>query len=80
MKDVICIAGLKQAGPYRETLVLLRILTLYFLYIQETILYINEDGRCVTNYHIHPYNTRTNSHYHQHIHNIQPNCCRLHLL
>jgi hypothetical protein len=50
-----------------------KILILYSLYIEDTILYVKEKGRCIINYQIHTYNVRTSPDYHQHIHELYDN-------
>jgi hypothetical protein len=49
----------------------LKILTVYSLYIQETILYVKEKCNCTVNKQIHTYNTRNNKDYHKYGHNLE---------
>jgi hypothetical protein len=54
--------GLKERESCRDSFRQLKILTIYSLYLQETILYAKEKGKC-TDKQIHTYNTRNNNDY-----------------
>jgi hypothetical protein len=49
----------------------LNILTVYSLYIQETILYVKKKWNCTINKQIHTHNTRNNNDYHIYGHNLE---------
>jgi hypothetical protein len=53
-------AGLKHLESWRDSFRNLKILTVYSLYIQETILYVNEKCNCTVNKQVHTYNARNN--------------------
>jgi hypothetical protein len=62
-------AGLKHLESCRDSFRNLNILTVYLLYIQETILYVKEKCNCTKQ--IHTYNTRNNKDYHKYVHNLE---------
>jgi hypothetical protein len=64
-------AGLKHLESCRDSFRNLKILTVYSLYIQEIILYVQEKCNCTVNKQIHTYNTRNNKHYHKYGHNLE---------
>jgi hypothetical protein len=64
-------AGLKHLESRRNGFRNLKILTVYSLYIQETILYIKRKCKCTVNKQIHTHNTRKNKDYHKHVHNLE---------
>jgi hypothetical protein len=53
-------AGLKHLESCKDSFRNLKILTVYSLYLQETILYVKEKCNCMANEQIHTYNTRNN--------------------
>jgi hypothetical protein len=57
--------------PRRNSFIYLKILTVYLLYIQESILYVKEKYGCTENEQIHTYNTRNNKDYHKYGHNLE---------
>jgi hypothetical protein len=57
---VIYTAGIKNLQSCRHSFKNLNILTVYSLYIQETIQYVKERFNCRINKQINPYNTRNN--------------------
>jgi hypothetical protein len=61
--------GLKhlESSSFRN----LKILAVYSLYIQETILYVKEKCNCKVNEQIHTYNTRNNKDFHKYVHNLE---------
>jgi hypothetical protein len=69
-KVVRYITSLKPTNSCWESFISLRILTLYSLYVYETILFLKERGNCVTNYMFHAHNTRSRLHYHQYVHTL----------
>jgi hypothetical protein len=64
-------AGLKHLESCRNSFRSLNILTVYSLYIQETILYVKKSVNCTINKQIHTYNTRNNKDYHKYEHNLE---------
>jgi hypothetical protein len=64
-------AGLKHLESCRDSFRNLKILTVYSLYIQDTILYVKEKCNCTVNKQIHTYNTRNNKDYHKYGHNLE---------
>jgi hypothetical protein len=64
-------AGLKHLEWCRNSFRNLKILTVYSLYIQETILYVKENCKCTVNKQIHIHNTRKNEDYHKYMHNLE---------
>jgi hypothetical protein len=64
-------AGLKHLDSCRNSFRNLKILTVYSLYIQETILYVKEKCKCTVNKQIHTHNTRNNEDYHKYMHNLE---------
>jgi hypothetical protein len=50
-----------------KSFISLHILTLFSLYIYETILFVNEKGNCMTNHKFHAHNTLD---YHQYVHKL----------
>jgi hypothetical protein len=60
---------LKQLESCRDSFRQLKILTVYSLYIQETLLYAKEKGNCAVNKQVYTYNKRNND-YHKYVHNI----------
>jgi len=54
-----CIASVKQTDSYQESFVSLKTLTLYSLYVQETVLCIKEKSRCEANDQLHICGMRT---------------------
>jgi hypothetical protein len=62
-------AGLKHLQSCRDRFRNLKILTVYSLYIQETIQYVKEKCNCTVNKHT--FNTRNNKDYHKHVHNLE---------
>jgi hypothetical protein len=71
-KVVRCIAGLKPTVSCRESFISLSILTLFSLYIYETILFIDGKRNCMTNDKFHAHNTRSSLDYHQYGHTMNP--------
>jgi hypothetical protein len=67
---VRCIAGLKPTVSCRESFISLSILTLFSLYIYETILFVDEKGNCMTNDKFHAHNTISSLDYHQYVHKL----------
>jgi hypothetical protein len=65
------IAGLKHLESCKDSFRLLKILTVYSLYIQETILYVKEKCNCTVNKQIHTHNTRNNIDYHIYGYNLE---------
>jgi hypothetical protein len=65
------IAGLKHLDSCKDSFGHLKILTVYSLYIQETILYVKENCNCTVNEHIHTHNTRNNKDSHIYGHNLE---------
>jgi hypothetical protein len=63
-------AGLKQLEPGRDGFRHLKILTVYSLYIQETILYAKEQCSCTVNKQECTYETRNND-YHKYVPNLE---------
>jgi hypothetical protein len=57
-------AGLKPLESCRDSFKQLKILTVYLLYILQTILYVSNKCNCTVNKQIHSYNTRNNSDFH----------------
>jgi hypothetical protein len=57
------IARLEPLESYRDSFRQLKVLTLYSLYIQETILYVKEKSNCMVNKQLHAYDTRNNNDY-----------------
>jgi hypothetical protein len=53
-------AGLKHLESCKDSFRHLKILTVYSLYIQETILYVKEKCNCTVNKQIHTHDTRNN--------------------
>jgi hypothetical protein len=68
-KVVRCITGVKPTDSCRESFNP-RILTLFSLYIYETILFVNEKGNCMTNDKFHAHNTKYSFDYHQYVHKL----------
>jgi hypothetical protein len=64
-------AGLKHLESCRNSFRNLNILTVYSLYIQETILYVKKGCNCTVNKQIHTHNTRNNKDYHIYRHNLE---------
>jgi hypothetical protein len=64
-------AGLKHLEWCRDSFRNLKILTVYSLYIQETILYVKEKCNCTVHKQTHTYNTRNNKDYHKYVHNLE---------
>jgi hypothetical protein len=64
-------AGLKHLELCRNSFRNLNILTVYSLYIQETILYVKKKCNCTVNKQIHTHNTRNNKDYHKYGHNLE---------
>jgi hypothetical protein len=64
------IAGLKHLESCKDSFRHLKILTVYSLYIQGTILYVKEKCNCTVNKQIHTHNTRNNKDYHIYGHNL----------
>jgi hypothetical protein len=64
-------AGLKHLESCRNSFRVLKILTAYSLYIQETILYVKKRCKCTVNKQIHTHNTRKNKDYHKYMHNLE---------
>jgi hypothetical protein len=65
-------SGLKQLDWCRDSFRGfrdLKILIVYSLYIQETILYAKEMCKCIVNKQVHTYNARNND-YHRYVHNL----------
>jgi N-acetylneuraminic acid mutarotase len=62
-------AGWKQLESWRDSFRQLKILTIYSLYIQETILRAKEKCTCAVNKQVYIYNTRNND-YHKYVHNL----------
>jgi hypothetical protein len=65
------IAGLKHLESCKDSFRHLKILTVYSLYIQETIPYVKEKCNCTVNKQIHTHNTRTNKDYNIYGHNLE---------
>ena len=65
------IAGLKHLESCKDSFRHLKILTVYSLYIQETILYVKEKCNCTVNKQIHTHNTRNNKDYHIYGYNLE---------
>jgi hypothetical protein len=72
-KAVSCTARLKQIVTCCEHFMSLKVLVLYSLHIKETILYVKQKDRCITNDQIHTSDTGTCSHYHQHVCKLELN-------
>jgi hypothetical protein len=64
-------AGLKHWESHRESFKHLKILIVYSLYIQETILYVIEKCNCTLNKQVHSHNTRNNKDYDKYVHNLE---------
>jgi hypothetical protein len=54
----------------RDSFRQLKILTLYSLYIQETILYVKEKSNCMVNKKLNAYDTRQNNDYHKYVYGM----------
>jgi hypothetical protein len=65
------IAGLKHLESCKDSFRHLKILTVYSLYIQKTILYVKENCNCTVNQQIHTHNTRNNKDHHIYGHNLE---------
>jgi hypothetical protein len=65
------IAELKHLESCKDSFRHLKILTVYSLYIQETILYVKEKCNCTVNKQIHTHNTKNNKDYHIYGHNLE---------
>jgi hypothetical protein len=63
--------GLKQQESFRDGSRQLKILTVYSLFVQETILYAKVKCNCVVNKQVHICNTRNNNDYHRYVHNLE---------
>jgi hypothetical protein len=61
----------KRLESCRNSFRNLKILTVYSLYIQETILYVKKECKCTVNKQIHTHNTRKNKDYHKYLHNLE---------
>jgi hypothetical protein len=55
----ICTAGLKPTDSCQEVLLVLSILTIFSLYINETILFLSEKSNYITNDMCHAHNIRS---------------------
>jgi hypothetical protein len=64
-------AGLKHLESCSNSFRNLKILTVYLLYILETILYVKKKCNCTVNEQIHTHNTRKNKDYHRYGHNLE---------
>jgi hypothetical protein len=69
-KVVRCIAGLKHNDSCRESFISLNILTLFSLYIYETILFVKDKGKCITNDKIHAHDTISSLDYNLCVHRL----------
>jgi hypothetical protein len=67
MNELRFTAGLKHLESFRN----LNILTIYSLYIQETILYVKKKCYCTVNKQIHTHNTKNKNDYHKYGHNLE---------
>jgi hypothetical protein len=65
------IAGLKYLESCKDNFRYLMILTVYSLYIQETILHVKEKCNCTVNQQIHTHNTRNNKDCHIYGYNLE---------
>lgn len=63
--------GLKPLGSCRDSFKQLKILTVYSLYIQQTILHVINKCKCMVNKQIHSYDTRNNNDFHKCVHNLE---------
>jgi hypothetical protein len=64
-------AGLKHLESCRDSFRHLKILTVYLLYILETILYVKENCNCMVSKQVHTFNTRNNKDYHKYVRNLE---------
>jgi hypothetical protein len=64
-------AELKHLESCRNSFRNLKMLTVYSLYIQETILYVKGKCKCKVNKQIHTHNTRKNEDYLKYVHNLE---------
>ncbi|PNF31582.1 hypothetical protein B7P43_G00791 [Cryptotermes secundus] len=64
-------AGLKPLESCRDSFVQLKILTLYSMYIFQTILYATNKCNCTVNKQVHTHNTRNKNDYHKWVHNLE---------
>jgi hypothetical protein len=71
-------AGLKQLKSCRDSSRHLKILTVYSLCIQETILYAKEKCNCTANKQVHIKNTRNNAYHKNKIENTYIICACMH--
>jgi hypothetical protein len=70
-------SGLKHLESCRNSFRHLKILTVYSLYILETILYVKKKKcTCTVNEQIHTHNTRKNKDYHKYGHNLELYNCK----
>jgi hypothetical protein len=70
-RTVRYMTGSKERESCRDSFRQLKLLTIYSLDIQETILSAKEKDNCTVNKQIHIYNTRNNNYYHKYVHNIE---------
>jgi hypothetical protein len=64
-------ARLKHLGWCRDSFRYLKILTVCSLYIQETILHVEENCNCTVNEQVNTHNTRNNKDCHKYVHNLE---------
>jgi hypothetical protein len=69
-------AGLKHTDLFWRSFIKLKILTLYSLFIYETILFVRQIGNCKTNDTVHSHSTKSFLNYSQYLHNLDVYNCR----